>query len=189
MSRAHVDRQILREAEGYLDLAFSVEGPRDLSLPLRQKLAQRCLTALDRLSDRMGNRVHAQMLRGHSYKLMEAFDEAIAVFQRCAVRDEENIHIYLAMAWCHKRSGHIELAIQALEEALLIDDAEPIIFYNLACYWALVRDVPLTVQYLARAFDLDESLRVLVSNEADFDHVRRDPRFLALTTEGGLAAH
>ena len=41
------------------------------------------------------------------------------------------------LGWCHKRTGRLDLAIDALEAALAADPEEPLIHYNLACYWSL----------------------------------------------------
>lgn len=149
------DRQLLREAEGYLDLALSDVGG-ELPLPMRIQLAGRCLHALESLSDKMAQRVHAVMLRGHAFKISERFEEAIACFETAAQIDEENIHIFLALGWCQKRCGRIDLAIRAMEEGILVDPTEAILFYNLACYWALTGNVSQTVVYLGRALELDK---------------------------------
>ena len=176
----HLDRQLLREAEGYLDLALAVPHA-ELPLELCRLLSLRCLAALDRLSAKRANRVHARMMRGQALKLAQRYPEAIAAFEAAAAIDPENIHIHLALAWCHKRNARIDLAIQSLEEALLVDPSEPILYYNLACYWSLARNLKLSVRYLTRALDLDSSLRDLIALESDFDPIRHEPSFQAVT--------
>ena len=185
MSGHHRDRQLLRQAEGYLELALAataVDCPfEELPLSIRRQLADHCLSALDQLTPAMGARSHALMLRGQALKQSERFVDAITTLNQAAHVDPENIHILLALAWCHKRNGGIDLAIQSLEEALLADANEPVLYYNLACYWSLAGNVDLTVNYLAQAIDLDENLRELVANESDFDTVRHRAVFQTVT--------
>ncbi len=79
-------------------------------------------------------------------------------------------------------SGRIDLAIQALEDALEIEPDRGILHYNLACYWSLANNVGLTLAHLARAFEMDSMYRQLVAEEPDFDPVRAHPEFMALTS-------
>ena len=96
--------------------------------------------------------------------------------------DAENLHTWLALGWCHKRNQRIDLAIQALEEAMSVDPTEAIIHYNLACYWSLANNPKLAVEYLAEAFTIDPNYRDLVADEPDFDPIRGDHDFRMLTS-------
>ena len=46
------------------------------------------------------------------------------------------LSLWLALGWCYKRIGRIDLAIESLEEALSIEPNDALIHYNLACYWS-----------------------------------------------------
>lgn len=175
-----LDRRLLREAEGYLEL---VQAPPlgELSAEAGRMLGERCLATLQRLSPPLTRRVPATMMRGYALKLAGRFAEAIGAFEAAGRLDPENTHIHLALGWCHKRSGRLDLAIQALEAGLEVDPREPILYYNLACYWALSRNAKLAARYLSRALDLDENLRELIATEADFDAVRHLAVFQAVT--------
>jgi tetratricopeptide (TPR) repeat protein len=175
-------QQILREAEGYLDLITVVSDQWPLARTVRDRLAQRALDVLARLDRRSGRRVHARYLMGQALRVMERYAEAIAPLEEAAELEPENLRIWLELGWCHKRSGRLDLAIQALEEALTVDDSEAIVHYNLACYWSLANNAKLALAYLARAFELDSTYRDLVDDEPDFDLIRNHPEFLALTS-------
>jgi tetratricopeptide (TPR) repeat protein len=175
-------QQILREAEGYLELIAVVSSQWPLAPSVRDRLAQRALDALARLGRRSRRRAHARYLVGQALRVMERHVEAITPLEEAAELDPDNIHIWLELGWCHKRSGRLDLAIQALEEALTVDNREAIVHYNLACYWSLASNAKLALAYLARAFDLDADYRDLVADEPDFDPIRNHPEFLALTS-------
>jgi len=175
-------KQILREAEGYLELATIFVDRWPLPESLRDKLAQRALDALARVDSAGGSRPLISFLRGQSLRIMERHREAIESLERSAELDPENVHTWLALGWCYKRTGRLDLAIQSLEEALSVEQEHAVIYYNLACYWSLANNAKLAIAYLARALDLKPSYRDLVAGEPDFDPIRDDPGFRELTS-------
>jgi len=170
-------KQILREAEGYLDLVTSCSDELALSKETRDRIAQRALDTLGRLDANSRERVDALYLSGQALRIMERHGPAIEVLGQAAELDHDNIHVWLALGWCHKRMGRLDKAIESLEEALQVDDRQAIVHYNLACYWSLAKNVKWAVEYLERAFELDSTYRDLVAQERDFDPIRHHPRF------------
>ena len=175
-------QQILREAEGYLDL-ITVFGDRMPCKPdVRDSLAHRVLSTLDRIDNPGGMKAHILFLRGQALRSMDRFVEAVPLLREAAEYEPQNVHIRLSLAWCYKRCKRLDLAIQALEEALEADPSIAIVHYNLACYWSLAGNVKLAVAYLSQAFELEPEYRDLVHQEHDFDPVRNNPHFLELNT-------
>jgi tetratricopeptide (TPR) repeat protein len=175
-------QQILREAEGYLDL-ITVFGDRMPCRPdARNRLARRVLSTLDRVENPGGMKGHILFLRGQALRTMDEFVEAVPLLREAAEIEPQNVHIRLSLGWCYKRCRRLDLAIQALEEALEADSSQAIVHYNLACYWSLAGNVKLAVAYLAQAFDLEPEYRDLVLCERDFDPIRNHPHFQALTS-------
>lgn len=175
-------KQLLREAEGYLDLITVFADQWSLSAERRDCLARRAIETLSRLDPNGGERAHALYLTGQAYRIMERFSDAIMPLKESSDLDAENIHVWLALGWCYKRTGRLDMAIQALEEALAAGPEEAIIRYNLACYWSLAENVKKAVTYLSQAFELDPNYRDLVAAESDFNPIRKHPHFQALTS-------
>lgn len=174
--------QLLREAEGYLDLLLIFADRWPPERTARDRIARRALGALDRLGRAGDVRGHAAYLRGQAYRLMERHAQAVGPLRKAVENDPTNIHIHLALGWCYKRMGRLDLAIQALEEGMAVDPSQGIIHYNLACYWSLAKNASLALEYLVRSIGLDPTYRDLVPDEPDFDPIRDDPEFVALTT-------
>jgi tetratricopeptide (TPR) repeat protein len=175
-------QQLLQEAEGYLELVTVLGEDWTLSPLVRDRVARRALSTLSRLGDSDALHHHALHLKGQAHRVMGQYHEAIEPLRQAVDLDPDNIQIYLALGWCYKRIGKLDLAIQSLEDALDADRNEGIIHYNLACYWSLARNVGLTLAYLAQAFELDANYRDKVADEPDFDPVRNHPEFVALTS-------
>ncbi|WP_425614175.1 tetratricopeptide repeat protein [Anatilimnocola sp. NA78] len=175
-------QQILREAEGYLDLITVFGGRWPCRSDARDKLALRVLATLDRIDNPGGLRSHIQFLRGQALRTMERYGDAVKPLREAADLEPENFHIRLALGWCYKRVKRLDLAIQTLEEALEADAEQAILHYNLACYWSLAGNAKTACTYLAQAFDLQPDYRDLVGSERDFDPIRRHPYFQSLTS-------
>lgn len=173
-------RQLLQEAEGYLELVLTFADRWPLGSSVRDRVIGRALAALDQLDD--SSCADALILRGQAFRLLEQYPRAVSALEKAVKKCPGNFHILLELGWCYKRMGRIDLAIRALDDALEIDRDQAIVYYNLACYWSLAKNVALTLAYLAQAFELEESYRDLVAEEPDFDPVRNHPEFLALTS-------
>ena len=175
-------QQLLREAEGYLDLATVLRGQCDLGEAVRNRLAQRALLQISAARDEGGDSFEALYLEGEAYRTMHRWREAIVPLEQARAEGDTNIHAHLALAWCYKRVGELDLSIEVLEEALTIDPTEAILYYNLACYWSLAGNVQLACSFLSEAFDLDPDYRDLVGSEEDFNAIRNHPAFVNLTS-------
>ncbi|HWB09817.1 MAG TPA: tetratricopeptide repeat protein [Pirellulales bacterium] len=158
-------QRILREAEGYLEL----------------NMPQTALDLLSRLSEPGTFRGQQLYLTGEALRALERYAEAIVVLEQAADLLPSNIHVWLALGWCQKRTGRLDLAISALERAEEVSPEEAIVHYNLACYWSLAGKKQRALAYLSRAISIDSNYRELLGDEPDFDPIRTDPEFRALT--------
>lgn len=110
-------QQILREAEGYLDLITVFGGRWPCRPDARDQVANRVLATLDRIDNPGGLRGHIQFLRGQALRTMERYADAVKPLREAADLEPGNFHIRLALGWCYKRVRRLDLAIQVLEEA------------------------------------------------------------------------
>ena len=129
---------------------------------------------------RTGADVRTLYLQGEALRSLERYADAIVPLRKVAELEPENVQVLLALGWCHKRTGRIDLAIEALETALAADNDEPLIRYNLACYHSVAGDKRHALAYLEQALALDPNYRLLIDHEPDFDPLRGDPEFQAV---------
>ncbi len=159
-------RQIQQHAEGYLELGM----PRH------------ALEVLDRLGDAANFNVEGLYLQGEALRELQQHAEALVPLKQAAERAPEDIRIWLAIGWCQKRIGRVDLAIDALQRALAVAPGEALLHYNLACYMALLGEKTRVLDHLSQALAIDPNYRDLIDEEPDFDPIRSDPDFRALTT-------
>lgn len=175
-------KQLIREAEGYLELMTALEGRISLDLGMREHLADRVIDTLGRIASPQGFKPYILYLKGQACRAAERHLEAISYFEQSARLDPDNPHTQLGMAWCFKRTHQLERAIDAMRQAVQADGESAISHYNLACYLSLAGSVAEAVRHLAIAIELDGSFRDKVLGESDFDPIRYTPEFLAAMT-------
>jgi tetratricopeptide (TPR) repeat protein len=167
MGRLIRDRIIrqLDEAEGYLMLG----------------LPRRALEILEGRADWATMQFEASSLTGEALRALERYREALKPLEVAAALRPGDIGVAIALGWCYKRTHRLAQAIDALERAVRSNPAEPLLHYNLACYWSLADNAAKALDELALALDLDPHLRSLIADESDFDGLRGDPEFERLT--------
>jgi tetratricopeptide (TPR) repeat protein len=158
-------QRAIEEAEGYLELG----------------MGEHSLRALQRRGKLVDGNGRACLVMGEALRVLECYHEALFALERSALLIPDDIHVWLKLGWCYKRTGQLAKAISALERAVQIDPAEGMLHYNLACYWSLARNRTLALRYLAHALEIDGNFRDMVRDEPDFNPLRNDPQFRQLT--------
>ncbi len=163
MSRNSRDqvRRLLDEAEGYLML----------------DLPGRSLEILDSRSEWSTMQFEANFLKGETLRCLDRYREALKPLENAATLRPSDTRVALALGWCYKRTNRLAQAIDALERALRAHAEEPLLHYNLACYWSLAGNTTKAVNALTAALELDPDLRSLIAEESDFDQLRGNPEF------------
>ena len=161
-------RKIRREAEGYLELG----------------LPQHALQTLGRLG-RSGpvRRRNALSLGGEGLQELGRFLEALLPLERAVRMAPGDLRINLALGWCYKRTGRLDLAVGAIQRSLKSNPHEAILHYNLACYLSLAGMRRKALFHIEQALTMNHIFQKLIDAEADFDPLRDDPRFRAICAD------
>jgi tetratricopeptide (TPR) repeat protein len=154
-------RKELDEAEGYLML----------------DLPQRALQILDSRLDWLNMQFEASFLKGDALRGLKHFREALRPLEVAAALRPGDTRVALALGWCYKRTNRLAQAIDSLDRALREHPDEPLLHYNLACYWSLAGNGAKALDELSSALGLDPELRSLIAGESDFSQLRGNPDF------------
>ncbi len=120
---------------------------------------------------------------GHQDIANQQFHLIVETCQQYKNKDNQTIdfwNVYAASLTC---LGQYEEVEQILQKALAINPNHPNTNYNLACYYAIQDNIPLAVEYLAKAIQLRPSDREQAKKDSDFDKIRQDPRFIELISD------
>lgn len=78
---------------------------------------------------------------------LQQFDVAISYYEKALKLDATNPYTYLNLAVIYKNQGNIPHGIQLLTEGILATD-QPFLYYNRACFYALIKQNDLSLQDL-----------------------------------------
>lgn len=154
----------LREAEGFLELG----------------MPSHALEILQSRPDWATMQFEASYLTGEALRELGRYREALDSLEVAAKLRPNHLLVAIAQGWCYKRTHRLAQAIDALTRARQAHPDEPLLSYNLACYWSLAGDRDRCLRDLATALKAEPSLRSLIAEETDFDSVRDDPAFRRL---------
>ena len=156
-------------AEGYLMLEMPEQALRELS----------CIGPTDSDSEKY------YCLLGQAQQLAKHFSEALESYQSAYEKAPENLTTLMGMAWCYKRTDQLPLAISIMEEAHRHHADQPIVLYNLSCYFALAGDKTNALSWLGRSLRMESGLLKLIAQEPDFDSLRSDKDFQFIVESAG----
>lgn len=145
----------INAAQGYLELGMTDEA----------------LAELARVPE--SERAHPDVAQLRVYILMRArrWDEAL---EACAkLRDEHPDLVlgYIHGAFCLHELGRTEEAMQLLKAGPVSLLREPVYFYNLGCYHAVLGQPEEAQNYLQMSFSMDEKFREIARYDPDLESV------------------
>jgi len=147
-------------AEGYLLLEMGERALAELA------------TVAPHARDRRWHALSAEALRQ-----LKRYTESEAHFREALRETPDDVELLIGLAWCLKRTERLPDAIETLLTAYQSHAQEPIVLYNLACYYTLAGDKTQALSWLGRALRMEPSLRDLIDDESDFDALRDDQDF------------
>ena len=154
-------QRALEAAQGYLTLELPDAALREL----RSFVAE------------VETPVACWQLRAEAHRANGHWDDSLNCFERALPHVERPVDVLMGMAWCFKRTGRLDKAIDAMRQAYQASPKQAIVLYNLACYFSLAGEKEESLSWLGRALRLDRSLRKLIPDETDFNPIRNDLDF------------
>lgn len=153
--------RFLEAARGYLTLEMSDHALRELR----------------RIDDPHEVQFEVSQLTGEALRQKKEHEAALAAFSQALEDKPDDLTVLMGMAWCYKRIDQLPKAIFMMEQAYQARPEEPIVLYNLSCYFSLTGEKEQALSWLGRSLRMEPSLRALIPDEPDFDVLRNDPDF------------
>ena len=134
-------------------------------------MTDEALAELERVPE--GDRDHEDVAQLRVYILMRArrWDDALASCEALrAVRPELSLG-YIHGAFCLHELGRTAEAMELLQQGPASLLREPVYFYNLGCYHAVLGNPEDAQSYLQMSFNMDEKFREIARYEPDLEGV------------------
>jgi tetratricopeptide (TPR) repeat protein len=148
-------------------------------------MPDQALAELEEVDDPDAVAFEWNLLRGEALRDRKDYKAAIKAYQRAQAAQSDELDVLMGLAWCYKRTGQLPKSIDVMHQAYLNHREEPIVLYNLACYYALSGNKDQALSWLGRALRMQTDLRNLIDQETDFDPIREDADFLHLLELAG----
>lgn len=134
-------------------------------------MTEEALAELERVPE--GDRDHEDVAQLRVYVLMRArrWDDALASCEALrAVRPELSLG-YIHGAFCLHELGRTAEAMELLQQGPASLLREPVYFYNLGCYHAVLGNPEDAQSYLQMSFNMDEKFREIARYDPDLEGV------------------
>lgn len=151
----------LRSAEGYLEL----------------EMPDHALRELDQIEESSNDVYVISVLRGEALLIKRDHHKSLEQFVRAHLDKPVELLPMLKMAWCFKRIDQLDRAIDTMKLAYQFHKNNPMVLYNMSCYYALSGDKENALSWLGRSLRMDRKYLEMIANESDFDSLRNDPDF------------
>lgn len=144
------------------------------------EMPRHALDALEAVETTQENLFAVLLQKGLIHRHLNEHARALEDLERAERIQPDSIPLQMALGWCYKRTDQLPRAIQAAERAYKLAPQDPILIYNLACYWALGRDKVQMLSWLGRALRMNPEIKTLIPTESDFNAYRNDPDFVKM---------
>jgi len=167
---------MLFEAYHYAGLAFASQGRFERAVEMYVKAQE--VDPTDYQCVLFAAQAYASLGRKHDE--MRARLASIELIERHVQMNPHDSRALCILANQLCNIGETERGMRMAEESLRRGEDQPLVLYNLACFYAQRGEVDRSLQLLERAVDSGWGDRAWLETDSDLDPLRADPRFTAL---------
>jgi tetratricopeptide (TPR) repeat protein len=139
---------------------------------------EEAITSYDTALKNEPNKCETWYNRGNALRHLGRYEEAITAHDN-ALKVKPDYH----EAWVNRGNalfnlGRIEETIASYDNALKLKPDYANAYYNKACVYALQENIPLMIENLKQAINLNSKYLEMAKTDIDFDKIRHDSRFI-----------
>ena len=141
---------------------------------------EEAITSYDHALKIKPNMHTAWLFRGYALADLGRYEEAIASYDH-ALKFKPDIHAsWLFRGYALADLGRYEEVIISHDNALKFKPDDANAYYNKACAYGLQENIPLAIENLTQAINLDSQYLEDAKTDTDLDKIRNDSRFINL---------
>lgn len=104
----------------------------------------------------------------------------ISFYEKLIKEKPDFIEALIALGDAYTEEGRHEEGLRVDQELVKLKPIDPVVYYNLACSYSVLKVVGLSLKALRTAIVLGYHDFSYMNNDPDLDFVRRDPRYKKL---------
>ncbi|NJN73311.1 MAG: tetratricopeptide repeat protein [Limnothrix sp. RL_2_0] len=172
---------LLRES-GWVKYSQSkYEEALEIFVEVEKKLSTNCIALRTQLGSNFYN-----VALGLGLQEKPNYELAIASYDKALEIKPDKHEAWNNRGIALNELGRNEEAIASFDKALEIKPDYANAYYNKACLFALQNKIETALELLTTAINLDPKYQEMAKTDSDFDSIREDPRFQALTQDKQL---
>ncbi len=103
-------------------------------------------------------------------------DFEIGFYEGILRRDPNLVDVLIPLGNAYTKRGLYDKGLEVDIRLSRLRPRDPLVFYNLACSYSLLRQIPPALESLEKAFLLGYNDLELLSSDPDMENLRKDPR-------------
>ena len=109
--------------------------------------------------------------------LTDNLDFEISFYENLLKKKPDFVSALVALGDAYTRSGRYREGLKIDQRLVKLKPTDPIVYYNLACSYSLLRMADSSLESLKKAIRLDYSDLAFMDKDPDLEFVRQDPRY------------
>lgn len=110
----------------------------------------------------------------------EDLDFEITFYENLLKKKPDFVNALIALGDAYTRKGRYEDGLKIDQRLTRLKPDDPLIYYNLACSYSLLKETQLCLEALTRAISMGYSDFVFMERDPDLEFIRKDPRYREL---------
>ena len=115
----------------------------------------------------------------------EDLDFEISFYEKLLRKNPNFTNALIALAEAYTRSGRYKQGLEIDQRLVKLRPKDPIVHYNLACSYSLLKMANLSLSALKKAIDLGYRDFAFIGKDPDLEFIKKDSRYKKLLSKYG----
>ena len=104
----------------------------------------------------------------------------ISFYEDLLKEKPDYVDALIALGDAYTKKGHYKEGLKIDERLVKLKPDDPLVHYNLACSYSLLKMANLCLEALEKAIHLGYHDPIFMEKDPDLEFIRKDPRYIAL---------
>lgn len=116
---------------------------------------------------------------------MKDLEFEIKFYENILKDNPDFVEALIALGDAYTKNGRYEEGLKVDQKLAKLKPKDPVVFYNLACSYSLLKELDVSLEALRKAIKLGYDDFSYIQKDLDLENLRQDKRYKTLFTETG----